>query len=61
MAISTGAFVFALVVASLLATFVFRHAEQHGNQRATAWGVATFFFGIFAVGVYFARYYTRRR
>ena len=59
--VGTRAFVVALVVASLLALFVFRHAEQHGNQRATAWGIATFFFGIFALGVYFARYYTRRR
>jgi Na+/H+ antiporter NhaD/arsenite permease-like protein len=57
----TGEFVFALVVATLLSLLVFRHAESHGSQRATAWGVATFFFGIFAVGVYFARYYMRRR
>jgi Na+/H+ antiporter NhaD/arsenite permease-like protein len=58
---STGAFVFALVVATLLALLVFRHAEHHGNQRATAWGIATFFFGIFAMAVYFARYYMRQR
>jgi Na+/H+ antiporter NhaD/arsenite permease-like protein len=60
-AVDTGAFVFALVVATALSLLVFRHAEGHGNQRATAWGVATFFFGIFAVAVYFARYYSRRR
>jgi hypothetical protein len=57
----TGEFVFALVVATLLSLLVFGHAERHGNQRATAWGVATFFFGLIAVGVYFARYYLRRR
>jgi hypothetical protein len=47
----TGEFVFALVVSVLLALLVFGHAERHGNRRATAWGVATFFFG---------RYYLRR-
>jgi Na+/H+ antiporter NhaD/arsenite permease-like protein len=57
----TGEFVFALVVATLLSLLIFRHAESHGNQRATAWGVATFFFGIFAMVVYFARYYMRQR
>ena len=61
MPVQTGAFVFALVVATVLSLLVFRHAERHGNRRATAWGVATFFFGIFAVGVYFARYYMRQR
>jgi hypothetical protein len=58
---STGEFVFTLVVAVLLSLLVFAHAERHGNQRATAWGVATFFLGIFAVAVYFARYYVRTR
>jgi hypothetical protein len=53
--------VFALVLATLLSLLVFGHAERHGNRRATAWGVATFFFGLFAVAVYFSRYYTRRR
>jgi hypothetical protein len=40
---------------------VFGHAERHGNRRATVWGVATFFFGFFAVAAYFARYYMQRR
>jgi len=57
---STGQFVFALVVAIVLSLVVFRHAERHGSQRATAWGVATFFFGVFAAFVYFLRYYLRR-
>ena len=60
MTFSTGEFVFALVLATLLSLLVFAHAERHGNQRATAWGVATFFFGLFALAVYFARYYRRR-
>ena len=61
MPLETGAVVLTLVVATVLSLLVFRHAERHGNQRATMWGVVTFFFGIFAVAVYFARYYTRTR
>jgi hypothetical protein len=57
---STGEFVFALVLAILLSLLVFAHAERQGNQRATAWGIATFFFGVFAAAFYFARYYLRR-
>ena len=49
------------MLATLLSLVVFAHAERHGNERATAWGVATFFFGLIAVAVYFARYYRRRR
>ncbi|MEX2211135.1 MAG: hypothetical protein WD689_05160 [Gaiellaceae bacterium] len=58
--LSTERFVFALVLGTILSLLVFRHAEQHGNQRATAWGIATFFFGAFAVALYFWRYFTRR-
>lgn len=61
MSVSTGEFVFVLALATLLSLLVFGHAERAGNRRATAWGVATFFFGVLAVGVYFARYWTRRR
>lgn len=61
MRFSTAEFVFALVLAIVLSLLVFRHAERHGNRRATAWGVATFFFGLFAVAVYFGRYYYLRR
>ena len=61
MPVTTGAFVVTLVVASVLSLLVFRHAEKHGNQRATAWGVATFFFGVFAVAAYFIRYRLKRR
>ena len=60
MRFSAAEFAFALVLAIVLSLLVFRHAEQHGNKRATAWGVATFFFGLFAVAVYFGRYYLRR-
>jgi Na+/H+ antiporter NhaD/arsenite permease-like protein len=58
---TTGEFVVALILATALAMIVFSHADRNGNQRATAWGVATFFFGIFAVAVYFARHWSRRR
>ena len=61
MPLGTAEFVFALVLATVLSLLVFRHAERHGNRRATAWGVVTFFFGVFAVAVYFARYYLRQR
>ena len=61
MPFGTAQFVFALVVATVLSLLVFRHAERHGSKRATAWGVATFFFGVFAVAVYFARHYLRQR
>ena len=46
MPLGTAEFVFALVLATVLSLLVFRHAERHGNRRATAWGVATFFFGL---------------
>jgi hypothetical protein len=59
--ISTGGFVVALVLSTLFSLLVFRHAEQHGNRHATAWGVAAFFFGAFAAAVYFGQYYLRRR
>ena len=49
------------MLATLLSLLVYGHAERHGNRRATAWGVATFFFGFFAVAFYFGRYYLRRR
>jgi hypothetical protein len=49
------------VLATLLSLLVFGHAERHGNRRATVWGVVTFFFGFFAVAVYFARYYLHQR
>jgi heme/copper-type cytochrome/quinol oxidase subunit 3 len=58
---STAEFVVVLVLSTLLSLAVYNHAERHGSRRATAWGVVTFFFGIFAVAVYFARYYMRRR
>ena len=61
MPFSTPQFVFALVVSTLLALLVFGHAERHGSRHATAWGVAAFFFGVFAAAVYFGRYYLRRR
>ncbi len=60
MPFTTGEFFLALVLATVLALIVFSHADRNGNQRATAWGIATFFFGIFAVAVYFARYWSRR-
>ena len=60
MPFSTGEFVFALVLAVVLSLIVFNHAERQGNRRATAWGVATFFFGVFAAAVYFIRFYLRR-
>jgi MFS family permease len=58
---SAAEFAFALVLATVLSLVVFRHADRHGNKRATAWGVATFFFGLFAVAAYFARYWLRQR
>jgi Na+/H+ antiporter NhaD/arsenite permease-like protein len=58
--VTTERFVFALVLATVLSLLVFRHAERQGNERATAWGIATFFFGLFAVVVYFTRYYLKR-
>lgn len=60
MGFSTGEFVFALALAIALSLLVFGHAERHGNRHATAWGVATFFLGVFAVAVYFTRYWLRR-
>ena len=60
MPFTTREFAFALVLATVLSLVVFAHAERHGNKRATAWGIATFFFGVFSVAVYFTRHYLRR-
>ena len=57
---STVAFFIGLVVAVILSLVVYRHAERQGYRHPTAWGIATFFFGLFAVAVYFTRYYLRR-
>lgn len=61
MRVSALEFVFVLVLATILSLAVFSHAERHGNARATAWGIATFFFGLLAVAVYFSRHWARRR
>lgn len=50
-----------LVVAVVLSLVVFRHADRQGNRHATAWGIATFFFGVLAVAVYFSRFWMRQR
>jgi high-affinity Fe2+/Pb2+ permease len=53
-------FVFGLAVAIAAAMLVFWHADRHGNRRATAWGIVSFFFPA-AVLVYFWRHSRRRR
>ena len=58
--LSTEQFIFALVVSTALSLIVFRHADRHGSKHATAWGIATFFFGAFGAAIYFARYLSRR-
>lgn len=61
MQLTTGEFVAALLLATAFALLLFRHADRTGNRHATAWGIAGFFFGIFAVAAYFARLWSRRR
>ena len=61
MPVSTGEFLFVLVMATILSLVVFTHAERHGNRRATAWGITTFFFGFLGVAVYFTRHWARQR
>ena len=61
MDLTNGEFAAYVIFAALWATLLFWHADRAGNQRATAWGIAGFFFGIFAAAVYFARYWRRGR
>jgi len=55
-----GTFIAGLVIGVAAAMLVFAHADRHGNRRATAWGVVSFFLPAAAL-VYFGRVWLRRR
>jgi hypothetical protein len=54
---SPAQLVIALVVASALSMGTFAHAERHGSEHATAWGVGAFLLAAVVVPVYFVRYW----
>lgn len=54
-------FAAAVVLWSVCAVLVFRHAERHGSRHATAWGVAAFLASAVVVPLYFAWYWSRAR
>ena len=58
---SPGVFVAGLVIATVAALVVFRHAERTGSRHATAWGIAAFLLPGGVVPVYFLRYWLLRR
>ena len=58
---SAGQLVVALVIASAVSMGTFAHADRHGSNHATAWGVGAFLFAGLVVPVYFGRYWLRAR
>jgi hypothetical protein len=54
-------FVALVILWSVAALLVFRHAEQHGSRHATAWGIAAFLASGIVVPVYFVRHWLRTR
>jgi hypothetical protein len=54
---SPAQLVIALVVASALSMATFAHADRHGSEHATAWGVGAFLLAAVVVPVYFMRYW----
>jgi hypothetical protein len=53
--------VFTLVVASAFSLLTFSHADRHGSNHATAWGIGAFLAVAIVVPVYFVRYWLRNR
>jgi hypothetical protein len=53
--------VFALVVASAFSLGTFAHADRHGSEHATAWGIGAFLAAAIVVPVYFVRYWLSKR
>ena len=53
-------FLVAVALAAAISCGVFWHANKHGSQHATAWGVAAFLAAGIAVPVYFIRFWMRR-
>lgn len=58
---STPQFIVAVVIGTVAALAVFRHADIHGNRHATAWGIAAFFAAVVVVPLYFLRHRMRTR
>ena len=59
--VSPGQFVLYVVLAAVLSTWVYWHANRHGSRHATAWGVLTFIAPGPLVLVYFIHYFLTRR
>jgi hypothetical protein len=51
---STIDFFIALAIWTIAALAVFRHAERHGSQHATAWGIGVFLAFLVALPLYVA-------
>lgn len=58
---SPALFAAAVVLWSVSAIVVFRHADRHGSGHATAWGVAAFLASAIVVPLYFAWHWARTR
>ena len=58
---SVGQFVFAILIASAVSMGTFAHADRHGSNHATAWGVGAFLAAIVVVPVYFGLFWLRTR
>jgi hypothetical protein len=58
---STPEFVVLLALWTASAIVVFRHADKHGNPRATAWGVFAFLASGIVLPLYFLRFWLRNR
>jgi hypothetical protein len=50
--LSPGEFVTVVVIAAVLSSAVFWHANRRGRRHATAWGVAVFLFAGIAIPLY---------
>ena len=54
-------FLIAITIAAAISMGTFAHADRHGSEHATAWGIGAFLAAGVVVPVYFIRYWLRRR
>jgi hypothetical protein len=50
-----------VILWSVAALLVFRHAERHGSRHATAWGIGAFLASGIVVPIYLVRHWLRTR
>ena len=54
-------FLIAITIAAGISMGTFAHADRHGSEHATAWGIGAFLAAGIVVPVYFVRYWLRKR